>query len=55
MDELVERVAIKIAVVNLFSGGNWVAHYTEDQKEQWRQRAKEVIAMVKEVSNEKEQ
>jgi hypothetical protein len=47
MNELIERVAIKIAVVNLFSGGNWVDHYTEDQKQQWRERAKEVIEMVK--------
>jgi hypothetical protein len=47
MNELIEQVAIKIAVVNLFSGGNWVDHYTEDQKEQWRERAKEVIEMVK--------
>jgi hypothetical protein len=47
MNELIEQVAIKIAVVNLFSGGNWVDHYTEDQKQQWRERAKEVIEMVK--------
>jgi hypothetical protein len=46
MKELIERVAIKIAIAN--NGGDWAKHYNEDQKNVWRERAKEVIQMVKE-------
>lgn len=46
MNELIEDVAKKIAVAN--NGGDWAKHYNEDQKNVWRERAKEVIEMVKE-------
>ena len=46
MNELVEDIAKKIAVAN--NGGDWAKHYNEDQKNVWRERAKEVIEMVKE-------
>ena len=47
MNELVEDVAKKMAVAN--NGGDWAKHYNEDQKNVWRERAKEVIEMVKEA------
>ena len=47
MNELVEDIAKKIAVAN--NGGDWAKHYNEDQKNIWRERAKEVIEMVKEA------
>lgn len=46
MNELIEKVAKKMAVAN--NGGDWAKHYNEDQKNVWRERAKEVIEMVKE-------
>ena len=46
MEELIEKVAKKIAVAN--NGGDWAKHYNEDQKNVWRERAKEVIEIVKE-------
>lgn len=46
MNELIEKVARTIAVAN--NGGDWAKHYNEDQKNVWRERAKEVIEMVKE-------
>ena len=46
MQDLIEQVAKKIAVAN--NGGDWAKHYNEDQKNVWRERAKEVIEMVKE-------
>ena len=45
MNELIEDIAKKIAVAN--NGGDWAKHYNEDQKNVWRERAKEVIEMVK--------
>ena len=47
MNELIEEIAKKIAVAN--NGGDWAKHYNEDQKNVWRERAKEVIEMVKEA------
>ena len=47
MNELIEEIAKKIAVAN--NGGEWAKHYNEDQKNVWRERAKEVIEMVKEA------
>lgn len=44
LDELVERIAKKIAVAN--NGGDWATHYTDAQKDVWRQRAREVIKEV---------
>ena len=45
MQDLIEQVAKYIAVAN--NGGDWAKHYNEDQKNVWRDRAKEVIEMVK--------
>ena len=47
MNELVEDIAKKIAVAN--NGGDWAKHYNEDQKNIWRERAKEIVEMVKEA------
>jgi hypothetical protein len=44
MNELVEKVAIEMAMGN--NGGDWAKHYNEDQKNVWRERAKEIIEMV---------
>ena len=46
MNELIEQVAKTMALGN--NGGDWAKHYNEDQKNVWRERAKEVIEMVKE-------
>lgn len=47
MNELVEKIAKYIAAAN--NGGDWSKHYTEGQKEVWRERAREIIEMVKEA------
>jgi hypothetical protein len=46
MNELIEKIAKYIAVAN--NGGDWATHYTEGQKMVWRERAEEVIKLVKE-------
>lgn len=46
MEELVEKVARTMALGN--NGGGWATHYTTEQQDVWRERAKEVIEMVKE-------
>jgi hypothetical protein len=46
MNELIDEVAKKIAVAN--NGGDWATHYTEGQKMVWRERAEEIIKLVKE-------
>lgn len=46
MDELIEKVARTMALGN--NGGGWATHYTVEQQNLWRERAKEVIEMVKE-------
>ena len=45
MKELIEQIAKYIAQAN--NGGDWATHYTEGQKMVWRERAKEVIEIVK--------
>lgn len=47
MNELIEDIAKKIAVAN--NGGDWAKHYNDDQKNVWRERAKEIIEMVKQA------
>ena len=47
MQDLIEQVAKYIAAANN-GGGGWSTHYTEGQKMVWRERAKEVIEIVKE-------
>lgn len=44
-EELVERFAIRVALGN--NGGAWATHYTEDQKEHWRQFIRDLIATVR--------
>ena len=46
MNELIEQIAKYIAQAN--NGGDWAKHYNEDQKNVWRERAKEIIEIVKE-------
>lgn len=41
MDDLIEKWAIKLALGN--NGGEWATHYTEEQKNLWRKRAKELF------------
>lgn len=41
---LLEAIAKKIAIAN--NGGDWATHYTEEQKNVWRARAKEIIDLV---------
>ena len=41
-----ERIALKIAEAN--NGGTWATHYTEKQKDVWRERARVIIQMVEE-------
>jgi len=42
--EMVEELATMMAVGN--NGGTWADHYTEDQKNTWRNAAHNVIAWV---------
>jgi hypothetical protein len=44
LNDLVECVAIKIALGN--NGGTWAAHYNDEQKNVWRDRAKAIIEIV---------
>lgn len=41
---LVERTAMAMAIGN--NGGEWDAHYTEEQKALWRERAARVIEEI---------
>ena len=41
MNELIEKWAIKLALGN--NGGEWATHYTEEQKDLWRKRARELF------------
>lgn len=45
MNELIEKWAIKLALGN--NGGEWATHYTEKQKELWRERVRELIEDIK--------
>ena len=40
-DDIVERFAIRAALGN--NGGSWADHYTEGQKEHWRQFVRDLI------------
>jgi hypothetical protein len=46
MQDLIEKIAIEMAMGN--NGGDWAKHYTDDQKDVWRERAEKVIQYVKE-------
>lgn len=41
----IERFARRVALGN--NGGEWATHYTEDQKEHWRQFVRDLIADLK--------
>jgi hypothetical protein len=45
-EALIEQFAIRVALGN--NGGAWATHYTEDQKEHWRQFVRDLIAAIKE-------
>jgi hypothetical protein len=47
MVALIESVAVEIAEAN--NGGMWATHYTDEQKDVWRNRAKKIIAMVRDL------
>ncbi len=40
-DDVIERYAIRCARGN--NGGEWASHYTDDQKNVWRQFVKDLI------------
>lgn len=40
-DKIIERYAIAMALGN--NGGEWASHYTDEQKEVWRRRAKSML------------
>ena len=42
MDEVIERFAIRCAKGN--NGGEWATHYTEDQKNFWRDFVRDLVA-----------
>ncbi len=43
-DEIADKFARKFAVAN--NGGEWATHYTEEQKNVWRHRARQWIGEV---------
>jgi hypothetical protein len=45
MSELIEKYAIKIALGN--NGGEWATHYTEEQKDHWRNLVRELLEDLK--------
>jgi hypothetical protein len=50
MNELIEKYAIKMALGN--NGGEWATHYTDKQKEVWRERARELLRDIVENIDE---
>jgi len=44
VNELIEKYAIIMALGN--NGGEWATHYTEKQKDLWRNRAEQLIRDV---------
>jgi len=47
IEDKIEEFAIRVALGN--NGGGWATHYTEAQKEHWRQFVRDLI---KELNNE---
>jgi hypothetical protein len=45
--QTIENIAIKMAENK--NGGKWPTHYTEQQKDFWRNKAKEIFEIVKEA------
>lgn len=50
MDDGVEKLAIRAALGN--NGGEWAEHYTEAQKEHWRQWVRDLAVGVATEANE---
>lgn len=48
-DDLIEYFAIRAALGN--NGGTWAEHYTEDQKEHWRQGVRDMAAAMRAASD----
>ena len=44
-DDVIEKFAMKIALGN--NGGQWSSHYTDKQKEYWRQFIRDLIEEIK--------
>jgi hypothetical protein len=44
-DALIESFAVRVALGN--NGGEWATHYTEAQKEHWRQFVRDMIVHIK--------
>ena len=44
-DDKIEKYAIRVALGN--NGGEWSKHYTENQKERWRNFIRELIEDIK--------
>jgi hypothetical protein len=42
--QTIEKFAIRAALGN--NGGEWATHYTEKQKEHWRQFVRDLIAAI---------
>lgn len=47
-DQLIEKFAIRCAKGN--NGGEWEMHYTEDQKNYWRQFMRDLVAALRQPS-----
>lgn len=45
-DKLIEEFAIRVALGN--NGGKWASHYTEKQKDHWRQFIRDLINSIQE-------
>jgi hypothetical protein len=45
-NEIIEKFAIRVALGN--NGGKWSSHYTEEQKEHWRQFIKDLVHEIEE-------
>ena len=45
MTDLIEKYAIIMAEGN--NGGSWATHYTDSQKDLWRERAQKLIEDIK--------
>lgn len=45
MEAMIERWAIRLALGN--NGGSWESHYTEKQKNFWRQMTSDMIQDIK--------
>jgi hypothetical protein len=49
MEEIIERFAIRCAQGN--NGGEWALHYTDEQREHWRQFVRDLIVELEDEIN----